>query len=176
MVLQSGSFIATVIKYIISIWLTLGVVRFSIHATAENPHAKIKDMFMEYHPQMWLRYFVLSVISGIAVFIGTLLLVVPGIYLAMRLMMYRYALVHKREPIIDTLKLSWAMTKGHAWKLFLFTLVMIAINLVGLLALGIGLLVTIPVTGFASVYVYRELLDIHEAKLPKQVEETAPTT
>ena len=58
---------------------------------------------------------------------------------------------------IDALKLSYEMTTGHFMELFLFFLSVLVINVIGLLLFGIGLLVTVPITGIAGAYVYRKL-------------------
>jgi len=47
--------------------------------------------------------------------------------------------------------------------LFLFGLVLIGLNLVGLLALVVGLLVTVPVTWIAVTHAYRTLASQAEA-------------
>ena len=45
------------------------------------------------------------------------------------------------------------------WDLFVFGLLLIGLNIVGALALLIGLLITIPTTMIAVASVYRKLLD-----------------
>jgi uncharacterized membrane protein len=55
------------------------------------------------------------------------------------------------------LKESWRITNGNKWQLFLFGLVLIGLNLVGLLALVVGLLVTAPITWLAATHAYRTL-------------------
>ena len=51
------------------------------------------------------------------------------------------------------------MTDGIKWKLILFCLALGGLNLLGAIALGVGLLVTIPTSLMAYVYVYRALRD-----------------
>jgi uncharacterized membrane protein len=82
----------------------------------------------------------------------------PGIYFAIRFYFFIYFIVDKKAGIIESLKRSWEITKGQAWNLFLFNLVLFGINLLGVICFLIGLLVTLPITGVATAFVYRKLL------------------
>jgi uncharacterized membrane protein len=55
------------------------------------------------------------------------------------------------------MKESKRITYGYKWPLLGFALVLALINLLGLLALVVGLLVSIPVTTLAFVHAYRAL-------------------
>lgn len=46
------------------------------------------------------------------------LLVIPGIYLAVRLFSTQYAVVLERKSPIDALSASWELTRGHWWPIF----------------------------------------------------------
>lgn len=164
-----NSFIATVLLYICSIWLKLGYVRFYLNATEAGKHASIKDYFMEYRPILWLRYFVASIVVGLATFVGFILLIVPGIYLAIRFSFFQYALVDKQETIFGSIKYSWNATKGHTWKIFLFGIVGFFVMLVGLMLLGVGFLIAAPVVTLAFTHMYRELSEARHV-------EAAPAT
>jgi uncharacterized membrane protein len=59
-------------------------------------------------------------------------------------------------PIV-AMKESRRITRGYKWQLLGFVLVLTLINLVGALAVLVGLLVTIPVTSLAFVHAYRAL-------------------
>ena len=105
----------------------------------------------------FIQYLIGYVIFGVAIIIGYLLLIIPGIFLTVKLFLYMYLVVDKKMNGIDALKLSYEMTTGHFMKLFLFFLSVLVINVIGLLLFGIGLLVTVPITGIAGAYVYRKL-------------------
>ena len=53
--------------------------------------------------------------------------------------------------------MSGVLTEGVMWNLVLFWLMLAGINILGMLALGIGLIVTIPLSWLATAYVYRRL-------------------
>jgi uncharacterized membrane protein len=58
---------------------------------------------------------------------------------------------------IDAMSESRRLTRGHKWQLFTFTVLLFLINLLGLLALIVGIFVSIPVSALAFVHAYRAL-------------------
>lgn len=89
--------------------------------------------------------------------LGLVLLIVPGIILALMFMFYGYVLTEKDMDSIEALKTSARLTRGHKGQLFVFSLAMVGVNLLGALALLVGLFATIPMTFFATAHIYRQL-------------------
>lgn len=109
-----------------------------------------------------LNYFIGLILYILAVLAGLILLILPGIYVSVRLQFFMYLVVEDENiTAIDALKKSWAMTEGKFWNLFGFGLVFVGVNLLGLLALGVGLLFTIPATSIAYTELYRRLAQNH---------------
>lgn len=111
-------------------------------------------------PQHFWRMLATTILQGIIVIIGLILLIIPGIVAGLMLSLSQLLVVDKEFGPIETLKESYRLTKGHLLQLFLFGLAFIGINLVGALLLFVGLLVTVPVTLIAAAHVYRKLSDI----------------
>ena len=59
---------------------------------------------------------------------------------------------------IEALKKSSQITKGVKLDLLVFSFLLTGINILGVLAFGIGLILTIPTTIIATAFVYRKLL------------------
>jgi len=104
-----------------------------------------------------VTYLIAYLIYFIIVTIGIALLIVPGIYLALRLQFFLASIVDENTSIIGSFKQSWEITKGQTLPLFLLMLIMIALYILGLLILGIGIFVTIPLTGLMYCYTFRKL-------------------
>lgn len=104
-----------------------------------------------------LRYLGASILYGLMVVVGIVLLIVPGIYLAIKYQFYSFLIIDKNMGIMDSFKKSGEMTKGNMMNLFFLGLILVVINIIGALLFGIGLLVTIPTSTMAMVYVYRKL-------------------
>jgi uncharacterized membrane protein len=105
----------------------------------------------------FFTYLLTAVLYGLIIAVGLVLLVVPGIIWAVVFGLATFVAVDRGLDPIASLKESRRLTKGERWHLFLFGLLLIGVNLLGALALGIGLLVTIPTTTLAAAFVYRRL-------------------
>lgn len=86
-----------------------------------------------------------------------LLGIIALIFVGVRMQFWLYDLVDKGDWAIEPIRKSWQMTKGHVLNLILFALVLTGINLLGLLALVVGLVVTIPFSMLATAKLYRKL-------------------
>lgn len=104
--------------------------------------------------------------AGAAQLIATGLLLAVGaagsIYLAVRYSMVRYAVID-HAGVRGSLHKSWRMTQGVMWKLLLFVLAALVLNLLGAIPFGLGLLITLPVTMIAFAHVYLKLKGHHAA-------------
>lgn len=103
------------------------------------------------------RYLWGSVLFSLMVMVGMVLLVIPGVYLALMYGMFMFLLVDERLKVREALKKSKEITKGNRLRLLGFYVVIALLNVLGLLALGIGVLVAMPVTMLAAVFAYRQL-------------------
>ena len=78
--------------------------------------------------------------------------------LSIGFMFYVYVLIdHPKDSVRDQLKRSWAITEGVKWKLFGYIFAQAGVVLLGLLALGVGMLVALPVVAIATASVYESL-------------------
>lgn len=103
------------------------------------------------------RYFVASILYGLIVVGGLILFIVPGIIWSIKYKFYPYFIVEKNAGIWESMLLSGKATDGNKWTLLGLGIVLGLINLGGALLLGLGLLVTVPVTMLAGVYAYKVL-------------------
>lgn len=89
-------------------------------------------------------YFAASVLSGLAIGIGSLLLIVPGLYLIGRLSPLGAVIVaeEQRNPI-TALSRTWDLTKGRGWAVLGLVLVVLlaALVVVGVLNALLGVIV-----------------------------------
>lgn len=97
-----------------------------------------------------------SLLVGIAVAIAFLLCVLPGFYLAPLMFLVTPLIVDGKAGAVDALTQSYNALKGHWVGAFLFGLALFAVNFVGALLCGLGLLVTLPITVVAIALVYTD--------------------
>jgi hypothetical protein len=92
------------------------------------------------------------------VIFGTSALLLIGAYYAMRLMFYKlFILDNSSIKAIDALKHSFSLTTGKNKELITFSVASIVFNAIGILAFGLGLIITVPVTVTAYVAIYKKL-------------------
>ena len=81
----------------------------------------------------------------------------PGVIVGLMFMFTTFIVIDRGLGPIEAMKESRRITDGHKWTLLGFSLMLVLINLLGMLALVVGLLVTIPVSSLALVQAYRLL-------------------
>ena len=102
-------------------------------------------------------YVVISIAYGALVLLGIILLLIPGIYWALK---YQYAslfYIEKNTSISESFRLSAVATEGVKWRLLGYGIVLGLIAFVGVLFFLVGMFVTIPVSVLAAVYIYKNL-------------------
>ena len=134
--------------------LSMGATAFYL-AAHDNPETV--DLTTLGHPRPFLNYLGASILFGLAVAAGFVLLVVPGVIVALMFMFTTFIVIDRTLGPIEAMKESRRITHGHKWTLLGFSLMLVLINLLGILALVVGLLVTIPVSSLALVSAYRQL-------------------
>lgn len=96
-----------------------------------------------------------SVLVGIMVTVGFVLLIIPGIVLAFLTWWTLQFVVDRNDDAITAIKSSIRAISSNAGTLILLALALVGINILGAIPCGLGLLVTIPMTIIASTYAYR---------------------
>ena len=98
-----------------------------------------------------------AVLYGLLVTVGLALLVVPGLLWAVTYGFFGFALLDRGLGPIAALRESARMTRGRRLRLLGFGLVLAGVNLLGALALGVGLFLSVPTTFIAAGWAYRHL-------------------
>ena len=154
--ITSSSYVLNLlVQLIIGSLFTLGFIR-NMFQTMDGEEPQFSAYGQE--ARKFLHYLVANILYSIIVCIGIMLLIIPGIYLAIRLQFFQqYIVSEERCSAIDALKKSWELTQGQAMPLFLLALVQIGLTLLGLILLVVGLFVAIPLIVMMQCYVFRQL-------------------
>jgi uncharacterized membrane protein len=147
-------FITEVFSIIVNMIMTLGITRIGLKVYAGEAF-DISELFESYG--LFLKYLLASILYLLAVLAGLILLIIPGIIIGFRLSQYTYLIVDKGMAPFEALKESMRLTKGNVFNLLLFWFVLLGVLILGLLALIVGIIVALPLTIIASVFVYRYL-------------------
>lgn len=122
--------------------LQLGIAIYFLNILNDRP-ASIENLIEGFKPL--LKVILIYIIISIATAIGIVLLIIPGIIIALGLSITYYILVENPElSIEESLKESWRLTNGYKMELFVLHLRFIPWYLLGLLCFGIGIFVVMP--------------------------------
>lgn len=146
--------IASLASIVVSIFVAIGLITFALRAHDNIAGAQIADLW---NPGPFWRFLGAHILTTIVVVLGFIAFIVPGIILGIGLGFVPYLVVERGLGPIEAMKESWRITKGHKWQLFLLLLALLGINLLGILALVIGVFVAIPVSMIAFTHAYRTL-------------------
>ncbi|WP_294347779.1 hypothetical protein [Prosthecochloris sp.] len=104
-----------------------------------------------------------GIVSGILIGIGFVLVLLPGIYLAVSYLFVSMLIIDYRMEFWQAMETSRQIVTKNWFSLFVFFLVLLVVNLLGMLALGIGILVTMPLSICSICVAYRDIVGLHEA-------------
>ena len=102
----------------------------------------------------YLLAFSLYLVSVVA---GLLLLVVPGVYVAARYALFGPVFATKQATALEALRDAGALSYGRWWALCRFLAAGVALNVTGAALLGLGLIVSFPVSLLAACSLFRAL-------------------
>jgi len=105
-----------------------------------------------------------DVLVGICVFCGFIFLIIPAIFFAISFAMRSLLIIDRDADCITALQGSWQMMRGYRLDLFLLSAALFALNIVGLLALGLGLIITLPLSYGAIASFYNRVLQENPPK------------
>ena len=91
------------------------------------------------------------------VVVGLVLLVVPGVYLGVRYSLFGFFLAGGETNLKSSFQQSATLTNGATADLLKFFVALLLFNLLGACLLGLGLFVTVPMSGLVTTAVYRQL-------------------
>lgn len=154
-----GVFVAGPIQYGTN-WVFLKAVR--------GERIEIRDMFIVFQRNYW-NAVIAKIVVGVIVGLGIVMLVVPGIIFACRLAFVQYLVVDREMDVMDALRVSWDMTRGYGWQIFLMGFLAIFIVIAGLVLLFVGVFISMMwiSAAFAAMYHAVELRDgIPEIRVP----------
>ena len=142
--------------------LWAGTLMIAIKRAGKGP---IKASFVFNYYDKMIPLFLTVVIMYIAIFIGFILLVIPGIYLSIAYALALPLVVEKGLSPWQALETSRKAITKKWFSMLIISIVSMLIFLVSALPLGIGLIWTVPWLILASGVVYRNVFGIQKSNL-----------
>jgi uncharacterized membrane protein len=132
--------------------LTMGYIKVCLALIDQRP-THVTDLFSPWNGL--LSYFLATMIYILVIVIGLAMLIFPGIYLAIRLQFYPYFIVEEDVTFWEALNKSYHLTEQWTWGLFIWGLVNMLINILGVLVFFVGVVVSYPITQLVNVMIFR---------------------
>ncbi len=161
-----GYWIHQIAGQLMSAFLVLGISAVYLNLLRGRP-ADISDLFSQ--GSKVLKCFLCTLLYGLILLPAFLLLIVPGVWLSLRLSMYALAIVEKDLGPIEALKYSFRLTRSSALPLLGIGFVSFWILMAGAICCLVGLLWAIPIVGIAWTYAF-----VHMHGGPHQIIEETP--
>ncbi|UQA61021.1 hypothetical protein [Polyangium aurulentum] len=141
------------VSMVLSAYLQAGLLRVYLSA-ARGGAVNVGDLFSG---KNFLTLLGANLLLGLAVVVGFVFCIIPGIFLALAFSMTSFYVVDAGMGPIRAMEASWQVTTGQKGALFGFGFLSVLIALAGLLACGVGLLVASPVIGIGLTIIYLRL-------------------
>lgn len=116
------------------------------------------DFFLGFNN--FLQFFVANLLMSILVFAASLLLLLPGIYLGVAYSFTTALIVDRKFDFWEAMETSRKVITKRWFSFFGFVVVLVLINIVGVLLLGVGVLITFPLTACAIAAAYQDILGL----------------
>jgi hypothetical protein len=128
---------------IVGLWLQAGMIHLMLKIARGDPSATVSDLFSG---TPWIVPLAVgSLLFSIIVGIGLMLLIFPGVILALMLWPYQYLVVDRNLGAMDALSAAKEITRGNKLR---FLLLMLVVSLLGIVVavctLGLGMIVYGP--------------------------------
>jgi len=131
---------------------------YSLIRLRDQKNIEYQDFFWGFQDFNRLLHWLVMYIGKIfAIVLGLILLIIPGIYLAVSLLVAEPYFVFRNQDGIEALKASLKLTTQHWWFMFGLVFLLIFLNLVGAICFVIGLLVTVPMSVMILFYAMEAL-------------------
>ena len=151
---EGWAFLLAIVAFVAGIVMDVGLTVISLRFS-DGRRAGVEDLFIHY--PLAPTYFIATLIAALLVVVGLALLIVPGVFLMVLFQFYAYPIVDEGAGAVAALRRSASLTRGERWRLFLFGLLTVLINIGGALCLLVGLFLTVPVTLVSRAYVFKQL-------------------
>ncbi|UCH84548.1 MAG: hypothetical protein JSW50_02310 [Candidatus Latescibacterota bacterium] len=149
-----GELLVTVGYLVAFAFIELALISITLKLV-DTGKAEVEDAFSSFG--VFFKFFITFLLYGAMVAIGTLLFVIPGIYLAIKFGFFGYFVVDEKLEPLDALRASSRITDGVKLDLFMFYLLAALLLICGLILLLVGVYIAWPVVRLAIANIYRNL-------------------
>lgn len=164
------SFLIVILSMVVSTFIKINTIKLSLLLVRKESLEGYTFWSFFANPKMktFWQYIWAGLSYGIVLICGLLLLIIPGIFLGVRLQYTMFLVVDKNMTVWEAFKTSWNMTKGNFWNIFLFDVLAI----ICIILLFPLFFITVPVFYIAQAYLFNTLdnkVEDHMVVQPKEL-------
>jgi uncharacterized membrane protein len=138
-------------QFILNTWLSIGVMRIAL-AAARREDFSVRTLFSG--GDMLVPTIVSSLLVGLVVLLATIALIIPGVVASVIFTFSTYLVIDRRADALDSLSLSARLSRGQRFRLWMLGIASGFVIVAGVLCLGIGVLVALPLVQLMSAHAY----------------------
>jgi len=155
-VLSFVPILGQIVFSLISAPLAAGYTFVVLAILRDQPYT-FSDFFKGISNKYFLQIFLISLVGGLLIALGYIFLLIPGLYLSISYIFAIQLAIDYDLEFWDALETSRKLVSKKWFSIFGLVLVLFVINIVGALLLGIGLLVTLPLTVCTVISAYDDI-------------------
>ncbi len=119
------------------------------HRIKHDRHVEVPDFFKSF--DKFVPLFILNLLITLVIILGLVLLIIPGIYFAVSYLFAHFFVWFYDVDPTEAIRLSRKVVAGNFGQILLLCLILAGINILGMLAFGVGILLTFPLS-YCIVY------------------------
>lgn len=166
-----GSLLISIANIVISIIFSMGLYKVVTKVASDiTPNAE------DFMPDMdtALSFVLATIIFCLSVFVGLVLLVIPGIIVILRLSLVYYFVIDKKMKAWDATKASWEVTKDYSWDMLGFFVCAIIISIIASIPFGLGLIFSVPFVATTHAVIYKKITSQKDITSEKETQSVVP--
>jgi len=140
--------------FIVFSGLQIGFIRICLDLYDGNSPSYM-NIFSEV--KLGAKFLLSQLVYSLMVLVGIALLIIPGAYLGTRYTFHGFLFSEGETDLQKSFQQSANIARSSMGSLFWLVLFLFLFNIVGMSILGIGILVTMPISVLMKAYVYRQL-------------------
>lgn len=152
--------LGNIASFVLGAPLNAGFVLFTLKI-AKGKSTTFSDFFRGF--DYFIQVFLATLLMSIFTFAGIVLLLIPGIYLAVAYIFTIPLILDRKVQFWDAMEASRKIITKNWCSMFAFVFVLGSINIGGFLLLGVGMVLTTPFTGCAIIAAYEDIVGLRSS-------------
>jgi hypothetical protein len=140
--------------FIIFAGMEIGLIRICL-AFHDGKEIQYTEIFRDL--RFGINFLFVQLVYFVMILVGFVLLIVPGTYLGSKYTLYAFHFADGYSNLRQSFQQSAVISQGSRWFLFWFSVFILLLNILGASILGVGLIITAPLSVLMKTSIYCQL-------------------